>query len=59
MNNQQKLKLTGYFVLAILIANLILFALQLINWMTFWGVIILGFLFVWKGLPKLKERIQQ
>jgi hypothetical protein len=58
MNNQQKLKLTGYFILAILIANLILFALQLINWITFWGVIIIGFLFVWKGLPLIKERIK-
>jgi len=57
MNNQQKLKLTGYLILIILIANLILFALRLINWITFWGVIILGFLFVWKILPKLKEKI--
>ncbi|MBT4804600.1 hypothetical protein HON71_00335 [Candidatus Woesearchaeota archaeon] len=57
MNNPQKLKLTGYFILAILIANLILFALRLINWITFWGVILLGFLFVWKVLPKLKHKL--
>jgi hypothetical protein len=57
MNNQQKLKLIGYVILTILIANLILFALQMINWITFWGVIILGFLFVWKVLPILKEKL--
>ena len=58
MNQKQKLKFLGYFVLIILILNMILFALQIINWMVFWGIIALGALFVYKGLPKLKEIIK-
>jgi hypothetical protein len=58
MNNQQRLKLIGYVVLAVLIANLLLYAFQLVNWIFFWGVIILGALFVYKGLPKLREKFQ-
>jgi|GEM_PF-1960331 4-hydroxybenzoate polyprenyltransferase len=58
MDNKQKLKLIGYVVLAVLIANLILYALQLVNWIFFWGVIILGALFVYKILPKLREKFK-
>jgi hypothetical protein len=57
MNDKQKIKLTGYFVLTILIANLILFAMRLINWIFFWAVIGLGALFVYKGLPLLKSKL--
>jgi hypothetical protein len=59
MNNQQRLKLIGYVVLAVLIANMILYAMQLVNWMFFWGVIILGALFVYKVLPELREKFNQ
>ena len=55
MDNPQRLKLIGYVVLAVLIANLFLYAFQLVNWIFFWGVIILGALFVYKVLPKLKK----
>ncbi len=55
MNKKQKLKIIGYFVLIILILNLVVFGIGWINWMVFWGVIALGALFVYKGLPKLKE----
>jgi hypothetical protein len=58
MKKEQKLKLIGYFVLIILIINLIVFGMGLINWMVFWGIIALGALFVYKGLPKLKEIIK-
>ena len=58
MNNKQRLKLIGYVVLAVLIANLLLYALQLVNWIFFWGVIILGAVFVYKILPKLREKYQ-
>ena len=54
MNKQQRLKLIGYFVLAVLIANLVLFAFQLVNWIFFWSVIILGAIFAYKIVPKLK-----
>jgi len=55
MDNPQRLKLIGYVVLAVLIANLFLYAFQLVNWIFFWSVMILGALFVYKILPKLKK----
>ena len=55
MKKKQNLKLIGYGVLAILILNLLLFALQVINWILFWGIIILGALFVYKVLPKMRK----
>ena len=58
MNKQQKLKMIGYLVLGILVLNLILFAFLIINWMVFWGTIVIGALFVWKGLPILREKIK-
>tara|TARA_Y100000310_G_C20345872_1_gene651991 strand:- start:433 stop:609 length:177 start_codon:yes stop_codon:yes gene_type:complete len=58
MNKQQKLKLTGYFILTLLMLNLILYAMRLINWIVFWGVILIGFVFVKQGLPWLKKRIE-
>ncbi len=58
MENKNRLKLIGYVVLAVLIANLLLYAFQLVNWMFFWGIIILGALFVYKGLPWLKTKFK-
>ena len=55
MSKQQRLKLVGYFVMIILVANLILFAFRLVNWIFFWGVIILGAVFVYKVLPKMRS----
>ena len=55
MNSQQKLKAIGIFSLIILILNMIFFALGKIDLIVFWGIIILGAIFVWKGLPWLKE----
>lgn len=52
----EKLKLVGYFVLAVMILNLILFAFGVINWIAFWGIIIVGAIFVYKVLPWLKEK---
>lgn len=51
----RSLKLIGYVVLGVMLLNLVLFALRIINWMVFWGVIILGALFVYFGLPRLKK----
>ena len=58
MNNQQKLKVIGFSVLIILVLNLVLFAMRLINVFIFWGVIILGALFVYKGLPALRKKLK-
>ncbi len=57
MNKTQKLKLTGYFVITILIVNMVLYAMRLINWIVFWGVVAIGFIIVKKGLPWLKKKI--
>ena len=51
----KKIKLIGYLVLFILILNLVFFAFVMINWVVFWSVLILAFIFVKWGLPKLKE----
>ena len=58
MNNQLRLKLVGYFILAILLLNLVLFAFRIIGTITFWGIIIFGAVFVWKVLPWLKKRLR-
>ena len=53
--NQKVLKGIGYIVFLILILNLLLFAMRLINVYVFWGIIIFGAIFVYKGLPFLKK----
>ena len=58
MKNQTRLKLIGYFVLAILLLNLVGFAFRIIGTITFWGIIIFGAVFVWKVLPWLKEKFK-
>lgn len=54
--NPLQLKLIGYFVLLILILNLVLFAFTFTNWIIFWAVLLLGFIFVWKILPWVKMK---
>ncbi len=56
MKKEFKLKLIGYFVLGIMILNLVLFGFGWINWIAFWGIIIVGAIFVYKVLPWLKEK---
>jgi hypothetical protein len=51
----KKLKLVGYFVLGIMILNLVLFACGVIDTTVFWGVIIIGAIFAWKIVPKLRQ----
>lgn len=55
MNQQQKLKAIGYVFLLILVLNLVLFALKLITTIVFWAIILVGALFVYKILPRLKK----
>ena len=56
--NQKVLKGIGYFVFLILILNLLLFAMRLINVYIFWGMIIFGAIFVYRGLPFLKKKLK-
>ena len=57
MDKKQKLKFIGYGVFAILVLNLVLFAMQMITQMMFWIVIVVGAWFVYYGLPKLKKKL--
>ena len=52
---QEHLKLIGYLVLLLLVLNLVVFALRLISGILFWIIIIMGAIFVYKLLPKLKK----
>ena len=56
MNSNQRLKLIGYFMIAVMVLNVILFSFRIINVAVFWAVIIIGFIFVWKVIPILKKR---
>jgi len=48
-------KIVGYVVLAVLILNLLFFALGKLNGIFFWAIIIAGALFVYKILPKMRN----
>lgn len=49
------LKIIGIGVVVLLVLNLVLFALRIINWMVFWAAIIIGAVFAFKVLPKMKK----
>jgi len=49
------LKAVGIGAVVLLVLNLILFALRIINGLIFWGVIIVGAVFAFKVLPKMKN----
>ena len=44
-----------WIVFIVLIANLALFAFRMIGVIVFWGIIIVGALFAYKVLPKMKK----
>ncbi len=43
-----------FMIIALLLVNLVVFALKLISAILFWGIIIAAGLFAYKGLNKLK-----
>ena len=49
------LKLVGICAVSILVLNMILFALRIISGLVFWGVIIVGAMFAFLVLPKIKK----
>mgnify|MGYP001570890048 CR=1 FL=1 len=55
MKKEHFLKVMGTGTILLLVLNMVLFALQLINWMIFWGVIIVGAVLAFKVLPKMKQ----
>lgn len=57
MNPELKLKLIGYFLTVLLIANLLLFSFTIINWKIFLLVLtIVGSISYW-GVPWLRKRL--
>ncbi len=60
MDRIQKIKMTElkktivFLLIALLLVNLVVFALKLISWILFWGIIIVTGLIAYKGLNKLK-----
>lgn len=53
--NSKKLKTIGFIIAAIMVLNLALAAFRITNWTIFWVVILLGAVFVYLVLPKLKN----
>ena len=49
------LKVIGIGAVSILLLNMLLFALGKINGLLFWAVIIIGAVFAFKVLPKMKS----
>ncbi len=55
--NKRFLKIIGIGAILLLVANMILFALKIINGLVFWAVIIAGAVFAFKVLPKMKKDV--
>lgn len=53
--NPSQLKLMGYFFSILLVLNIVLFSFRVIDWKVFWGVIIMGAVFAYLILPKVKK----
>ncbi len=53
--NKKPLKVLGYVFVFILLLNLLLFALRIISGLVFWSVIVVGAVFVYWVLPKIKR----
>jgi len=53
--NKDFLKIIGIGAVALLVLNMILFALGKISGLVFWAVIIVGAVFAFKVLPKMKK----
>ncbi len=51
----RQLKIMGYFILIILVLNLLLFAFRIISGLVFWGVIVVGAALVYWVLPRMKK----
>jgi hypothetical protein len=59
MNFELKLKLIGYFLTILLIANLLLFSFTIISWKVFLLVLAVIGAVSYFGIPLFRKRIQQ
>jgi hypothetical protein len=48
-------KLISAFFILILIVAVVFFALSIISWIVFWGILILGAIYAYKVLPRLRK----
>jgi len=48
-------KLISLFLILILVIVMVLFVIGLITWIIFWGVLILGAIYAYKVLPRMKK----
>ncbi|MDO8510794.1 MAG: hypothetical protein Q7S55_01370 [Nanoarchaeota archaeon] len=55
MKKEHFLKVIGIGAILLLVLNMVLFALQLINGMIFWAVIIVSAVLAFKVLPKMRK----
>lgn len=53
--NSRSLKILGFVVALIVVLNMVLFAFTIIGAGVFWTVIVLGAVFVYFVLPRLKK----
>ncbi|MBT3691318.1 hypothetical protein HOG16_03710 [Candidatus Woesearchaeota archaeon] len=49
-------KLTSLFLILVLVIVMVLFVIGIITWMIFWSVLILGAIYAYKVLPKMKSK---
>jgi hypothetical protein len=52
----EKTKIINIIFVVVLVANLVLFATKKIDPLIFWAIIILGAVFAYKVMPKLKAK---
>ncbi len=53
--NHPQLKILGYILAAAFVLNILLFSFRIISPLIFWIVLILGAVFVYLVLPKMKN----
>ncbi len=56
MNKSDWVKMLGVGVALLLVVNVVMFALRVISWLLFWGVIILGAIVAYKVIPTLNTK---
>jgi hypothetical protein len=49
------LRILVFLAVAVLVINIILFALKMVNYIVFWALIVAGAVFAYKVLPKMKK----
>jgi hypothetical protein len=56
MKTADWVKVLGVGIALLLVVNVVMFALRLVSWVLFWGVIILGAIVAYKVIPTLNKK---